>query len=94
MKLDRTWNAIGRNDLVGRIQDQLLLLFKWRWEWDEVNPNAVYERARTNEQKPHPAPVDTTLHFLSISQASEILLYNAVLAWIMELTCKFAPRYI
>jgi len=92
VKLDRDWSVADRNDLVDRIQIQLAELFNWRWQWDETNQNAVYERARADQHGVHPAPVKTTLHFLSISQASEILLYNAVLAWIMELICKSALR--
>lgn len=87
--LDREDDAIARNHLIRRVETQLLQLYKWRWEWDEVNNDAVREEAKSRCYESSHAPFLTSLNFSALSLASEILLYNAVHLWLLELLCKF-----
>ena len=65
--------------LITSLQD----LVRWRWQWDNDNPEAVFERSidtSTSFSVDSEGPLfDKVLHFMSLEQATELLLYNTTL---------------
>lgn len=58
-------------------------LVRWRWRWDITNPDAVSERpidTSTSLSVDSQGPLfDNVLHFMSLEQATELMLYNTTL---------------
>ena len=77
------------NNVITRLTD----LFEWRWRWQAQNPNSVRtlavptptQRAR---RRPPELPV---LEFASTLHSGELILYNLVLLWLLNLLWTLAP---
>ncbi|ETN40746.1 uncharacterized protein HMPREF1541_05026 [Cyphellophora europaea CBS 101466] len=81
--------------LLARLKADLSTLFDWRWKWEAHNPNAAIE------MEPGALPVGRrvcdfrlfrkVLWFRNFTQATEILLYNAVLLCLLGALWQFDP---
>ncbi|KAH6662280.1 hypothetical protein B0J14DRAFT_496261 [Halenospora varia] len=76
-------------EFISRLTSMLVDLFRWRWEWDEVNPDiSSSEDGRTHRRRTSLQ----ILHFSSSTQASDIMLYNSILMWIIGLLNSVSPQ--
>jgi hypothetical protein len=102
--VDRNGDEKLRDDLLHRVSTQLENLFRWRWEWDVLNPNAAWETEFSEKTSGLPTSNHCVpsisrlcgkhLHFSTLSQASEIMLYDAILLWLIGLLWKLNPTTI
>lgn len=65
-------------------------LFLRRWEWERSNPDAVFEVTGESETLPmhdwsHPT-YKTILHYKSFEIVWEVMIYDAALLWVLDLT--------
>lgn len=77
--------------LQGRVEAQLLSLFKWRWLW--------HGRSNHEVQLEHPIETPSSsatrtlgrLQFSRLSVATEIMLYNTTLMWLLIILYQLNP---
>ena len=86
-RLAQDRNSSGvRHNLLDRVRLQLRNLFHWRYLWEAANPNAAFEMAISSaalrSARPFPA---RPIRFRKVLQATEIMLYDAVLLWLLGL---------
>lgn len=81
--------------LIARLKEDLSFSYKWRWKWEAGNPNAAWEL--TLSEVPTGRVVcdgrlfEKVLWFRTFTQATEILLYNAVLLCLLGMLWQFEP---
>ncbi|OCL03880.1 hypothetical protein AOQ84DRAFT_442428 [Glonium stellatum] len=90
-KLGQLEDLVLRQDLLCRLKCQLQRLYRWRWKWEELNPNAAQEETPSTPLTNKPRVVEKTLYFSAHLQATEIMLYNAVLLWLLGLLWRLEP---
>ncbi|KAH8656685.1 hypothetical protein BGZ60DRAFT_532268 [Tricladium varicosporioides] len=87
--LDNGSKDLHPSEFISRLTSVLIGLFRWRWEWDEENLDvSSSEEGRTHRCRPSLQ----RLHFSSSTQASDIMLYNSVLMWIIGLLNAVSPH--
>lgn len=79
-------------ELQARVGAQLILLYQWRWQWQIRCAHEV--GADTSFPQSYPAATAPTfrLRFRRFVVASELMLYNAALMWLMALMFKINPN--
>lgn len=81
--------------LVASIKEDLSFSYKWRWKWEAENPNAAWEvalsEAPTARVVSNVRLFEKVLWFRNFTQATEILLYNAVLLCLLGMLWQFEP---
>jgi hypothetical protein len=81
--------------LLDKILQQLNTIFYWRWSWHLANPDGAWELpaqticSLTNK----PRVFGKVLHFLTLDLATEIMLYNAILLWLLGLAWQLDPDH-
>jgi hypothetical protein len=81
-----------REDLLERVEYQLMQLFAWRWKWQALHQSHVLEIPTIQDPQTSQFPLfPSTLHFLDFELATEISLYNAVQIWLIALLYKLSP---
>jgi len=93
--------SVLHGTLVARVKDQLETLFCWRWRWQVLHGHTVsVERSTTVELNSTAAKVlgsmGTPRHLSRLSfsrpdSAADMMLYNAVLMWLLALLWDFEP---
>lgn len=87
-------SPVLKENLIARIEVQLVKLFEWRWTWQAINHNKVSE-IPASATKPLPSQLGqafkTSLFFNDFELATEITLYNAVHIWLATLLFRHAP---
>ena len=86
-----------RNGLLQKACCQLKRLFEWRWEWEADFAQSIREVQRQTSihaplKRAHQASAQM-LWFPSVSQSSEIMVYNATLLWLLSLVRQFALKH-
>ncbi|KAH9205544.1 hypothetical protein DL95DRAFT_439113 [Leptodontidium sp. 2 PMI_412] len=92
--LGRHDGSRGRSTLIGRVERQLVELFKWRWEWERLNQFSAWEEPVSSNPFAIPGQdriFESIFCFSSFEQATEIMLYNAVQMWLVGLLWRLAP---
>ena len=78
-------------DLIGRVRKHLIKLYQWRWQWHTRFSHEVgLEFGDDSSLSPGPERL-RRLHFGRFVAASEIMLYNATLMWLLALMFKMDP---
>lgn len=89
------------NGIIGRVEKQLILVYRWRWRWQIVSGSQVHvDRGETRQ--PSTSTISTfgssedaqqfkRLRFGRFVAATEIMLYNAALMWLLALLWKLDP---
>lgn len=77
--LNRKGDLELRNDLLARLETQLIKLFEWRWNWEIANGDKVSQTPVPEAGKYFSR---TCLHFTDFELATEIILYNAIHMWL------------
>ena len=81
--------------LVGHLRADLANLYEWRWRWEQRNPHGAYELdpvdLPTGKMVGSFRLCHNVLWFHSFTQATEILLYNAVLLCLLGALWQFEP---
>ena len=72
------------HELLERVQTQLTKLYQWRWQWHARSRHEVCLETFDTE------PIHR-LHFVRFVAASEIMLYNSILMWMLALVFKIDP---
>lgn len=89
-----------KNILLGRIKTQLETLYRWRWRWQAQHGHTV----TTNKAAPEVnTPLSRTLGSIGASRqltrlsftrpdsAADVMLYNAILMWLLALLWDLEP---
>lgn len=89
-QLETNLDVLLQNDLIQQINSQLEELFKLRWRWEAANLGTVHEETHIRQGNLRPG----ALSFANVSQAADIMTYNAVLIWLLGLLWKLDPKQI
>jgi hypothetical protein len=83
-----------RSELVKKASEQLEALFRWRWEWERTSSDNSWAKqdARVSSVIGNPATFAHRLQFRSMAQATDVMLYNATLLWILGIVWKVHPQ--
>ena len=85
-------------ELLGVIKDQLLKLYRWRWRWQARSGHEVGLQLEDHSPLPHLPGQLGRLQFRRFVAATELMLYNATLMWLLALLYKMdamgAPQHI
>lgn len=84
-------SQVQLQELQARVEAQLILLFQWRWQWQVQSAHGI--GADFDFQSSFEAATEPTLRlrFRHFVIASELMLYNATLMWLMALLYKVNP---
>jgi hypothetical protein len=91
----------SRGELLERVERQLVTLYRWRWQWQAQSGNQVESDASNTPQLNGPAAealgsIGTSrqsgrLRIGKFTLATELMLYNATLMWLIALCWKIDP---
>jgi hypothetical protein len=78
-------------EIQARVETQLILLYQWRWQWQ--SRSACEVGADMDFLSSYPSATEPTLRlrFHRFVVASELMLYNATLMWLIALLFKLNP---
>ena len=85
-QLDQQCDTHFQMDLLHRVVFRLEQLFELRLRWEEEHSATVWESKDVGDQS-----LRKSIHFSTAVGASEIMLYNAVLLWLLGLLWKLDP---
>lgn len=96
--VDIALQEMGGPDVSGRIQEAWFALLAWRLDWEETNPHAIQNDDITrlrmemaNGQTSLPEMLWMDLEFENLSQAHQILTYNAALLHLARFGAPIFP---
>ncbi|ORX93374.1 hypothetical protein BCR34DRAFT_608573 [Clohesyomyces aquaticus] len=77
--------------ILDRVKEQLALLYSWRWQWQALSGHEI--TAESDHANPFPGIVGRgrQIRFRRFLVASELMLYNATLMWLLALLFKIDP---
>lgn len=78
-------------EILERVKTQITILYQWRWKWQKRSAHEVGTQASSVVSASDSSEQVGRLRFRRIVAASEIMLYNAVLMWLMALLYKMDP---
>lgn len=91
LKVSRRTSQLQYQHLRSRAKAQLLLLFKWRWLWHRHSGHEVSLATCTNTSPNSTTESFGRLHFRRFVVASEAMLYNTTLMWLLALLHQLDP---
>jgi hypothetical protein len=80
-------------NLIARVEEQLVKLYEWRWRWEMQNCPGVWEVSAADAR---PTELDSVhpLQFISFELSVEIMLYNSIQIWLFGLLFRLIPDHV
>lgn len=84
-------DAAHLQEIQARVETQLILLYQWRWQWQFRSAREVGADVDFFQSYPSATQPTLRLRFRRFVVASELMLYNATLMWLVAMLFKLNP---